>query len=500
MSAAGLDGVESLMLPDSASIEGAYQRQRRGTLQLLVGRGCFFASAYVVAAIAARRLGAIDYGIYGVIMSLLLWVEMIATANIPAIAKVISGQRYDAGQTEASARVFLVGSSALLFGVCWLLAPLLANAMGIPNGTLLFRIAALDLPLAFAYASYEGGLYGHRRFGVVALAQAGLAAARLLGLIVLVAIGFSVQRLLLVIVSSTLVVYTALIVRRRWPPRSPAFGIIAEIAAIAAPMGVYLIGTQVLVNLDLWSLKSFWRGEGEVVGQYVASVNLARMLTLIPFVQAGILFTSIAWATASKDMERARRHIQESTRFALILSVAACVIVGGEGEQLLSALFSNAYAAGYRFLRLQLAAFSLFALLDVFCWSLMAAGRKWVAASTLITLVPVAAITNYVLISRLGPIGAAISMLIANAAAAAVTGTLAARQFGPVARVPTIVRVSLAAAAVGLVGGALTAHGLLLVGKLVLLAVLYLLVLYGTGEITRKDFALGARHAAGSEA
>jgi O-antigen/teichoic acid export membrane protein len=482
--------VSPSLTADNAVDDDEHERHRRGTRQILLGRGCFFVSAYLVSAILARKLGAVDYGTYGVIMSQLLWVETVANSGIPATAKLMADGRHDAGQVERSAEVLLVGVSILLFGLCWVLAPTLADVMRIPNGEVLFRIAAFDLPFAAVYASYEASLYGHRRFGVLAAAQVGFAVTRLLGAAVLFGLGFSVERMLFVVVLSTVLVYAALAFRRRTPRRPAAGRVVRQIAAIAAPIAVYLIGTQVLVSLDLWSLKTLWRGGGEVVGQYVASANLARILTLIPSVQAGVLFSSVAWALASRDTDRARKHVQESTRFALVISVAACVILGGDGSQVLSGLFSEAYADGYRFLRLQLVGFGLFALLDVFCCSLMAAGRQWLAAGTLVTIIPAAWASNYLLIPRLGPIGAAISMLVATGAAAGVAAGIASRQFGPVVRISTVARVSIAAIVVGILGRSFEMDGSLVILKLALLSAVYLVVLYATGEITGKDFGV----------
>src|SRR5206468_9058121 len=125
---------------------------------------------------------------------------------------------------------------------------------------------------------------------------------------------------------------------------------IGQIAAVTAPLALYLIAGQMLLNLDLWSLKGLWEGGGEVVGHYVASMNLARILMVIPGAQAGVIFTSVAWAVASHDTARARRHIQDATRFAVIIAAAAWVILGLNASEVLSSLYSPAYAAGEHFL------------------------------------------------------------------------------------------------------------------------------------------------------
>jgi O-antigen/teichoic acid export membrane protein len=461
----------------------------------LLARGWVFASAYVVSAILARKLGAADYGIYGVVMSQLLWLEMLATGGVPAaIARLMADARHDPGGVERSARALLLGLSGVLLAVGWFLAPHWASLMRIPNGELLFRIAIIDLPFAAVYASYDGMLYGRRRFGVVAVAQAVLSAIKVAGIVALIGLGFSVERALVVSVLSMFVVCALLALRYRLREFRPSADIVKAVAAMAAPMALYLVASQVLVNLDLWSLKSLWEGEGEVVGQYVASVNLARTLTVIPATQAGVLFTSVAWAVASRSAARARQHIHEATRFAVLLAAAGCVILSLNGSDVLSTLFSGAYAGGQRFLPLQLAGFGLFALLDVFCISLMGAGRQWLVAGVMVALVPLVWLTNYVFIPRFGPMGAASSMLLGMGIAAALTGALAYRHFGSLVRASTLGRVLAAAALVGLASATIPLRGPLVIVKLALLGGLYVLVLWVLGEIAGRDFGLPGRN------
>jgi O-antigen/teichoic acid export membrane protein len=251
-------------------------------------------------------------------------------------------------------------------------------------------------------------------------------------------------------------------------------------------MALYLISAQVLLNLDLWSFKILWTGAGEVVGQYVASVNLARILTVIPAVQAGVLFASVAWAVASQEAVDARLHIQEAIRFALVMGGGACAVLSVEASEVLSML-----------LPLQLAGFSLFALLDVFSNSLLAAGRRWVVGSVLVATIPLVWLSNYLLIPWVGPVGAATSLLIGMATATGVTGAMVYRHFGPVVRSSTILRVLVAMAAVGLMGAAIPGREPLVLVKHVLLGGFYLLVLYVSGEITGKDFGLPVRESPG---
>jgi O-antigen/teichoic acid export membrane protein len=51
------------------------QRAVRGTLLIAAGRACSYSLGYVATVLLARSLGPADYGLYGVIISVLVWVE-----------------------------------------------------------------------------------------------------------------------------------------------------------------------------------------------------------------------------------------------------------------------------------------------------------------------------------------------------------------------------------------------------------------------------------------
>ena len=209
---------------------------------------------------------------------------------------------------------------------CWAAAPAVAELFRIPGGTRLFRLAILDIPLATMYIAYQGTLTGRRLFGPLSASQAVFGIAKLAGVSILVMVGLSVASALVANAVATLAVLAYLFAR--FPPAGfwPQRRLVKQLISLAIPMGMYLLAMQVLLRLDLWSLKRLWEGSGDVVGQYVAALNLSRLLVVIPAVQSGVLFASISWATVRNDEGGARSHIREATRFAMILAVPACVI------------------------------------------------------------------------------------------------------------------------------------------------------------------------------
>ena len=172
-------------------------------MQLVLGRIVFMAGGYVIAVVLARGLGPAAYGIYGLLMSMLLWLEISSAFGIQqATTKLIpeSTNQRAVAQTSAAA---LLTVTLVVFALCWLAAPIVASAFAIDGGTRLFRIAVIDIPFNGLYIAYQGMMMGHRRFGKLSVALILYSAAKMGGTLLLLIIGMSVEAALIVNVLAT---------------------------------------------------------------------------------------------------------------------------------------------------------------------------------------------------------------------------------------------------------------------------------------------------------
>ena len=465
--------------------------QRRGTRQLLMARAVFMVFGYVISVVLARELEPAGFGVYGILLATLVWLEMVAYSGVPAaLGKLIPDHADRVADVEQAGRFVLFCSSVVLFAIGWLAAPTVAQLFHLPGGARLFRLAILDLPVAAAYQGYSGLLMGTRRFGLLGASQVVLATGKFLAVLSLMVLGFSVEHALLANVAGSLAALLFLLVRL--PPSGVRLDrdMVARLVRVAIPMGLFAVALQVLVSLDLWFLGSMEHGDTAVVGRYVASLKIAQTLIVIPIVQSGVVLASVAWALAAGDRPGARRHLLEGTRFALILAAPACVIVGGSAGSLLSFIYDSKYAGGAPFLVIQLIAFSCFGLLDTFAHALMAAGRQRVTATVLVSFIPVVAIANLILIPAIGPVGAAVALLIGMVGIAVVNGLMVWRYLGPPFALATVARVAAASLLVGIPAVLVPVSGPLVLLKIGLLGAAYLLILKLLGEISAADFAL----------
>jgi len=467
---------------------GALSALTRGTVQLLAARACFMVSGYLITVILARNLGPIDYGVYGVIMSVLIWIEVLAGAGVPgATAKLISEYESHAREVEQASRMLVLVVSLVAFSLSWLLAPAFARLFDIDEGTTLFRLAILDVPFAGLYFSYQGLLHGRRQFGTLSISFVLYGLTKLFGILALSILGLSLSGALIVNVLATVAVLVYLTIKA--PPNllRPSYSFIASMLRVGLVMGFNLVAMQVLTNIDLWSLKILWTGEAEVIGLYVAALNLAKVLGVVSAPLSGVLFASLSWSLARKDEVAAQSYIGGACRLAFIMLLPSCVLLALHAESVMVLLYSDIYASSGAYLSLQLIAFGLWAFLDIYLNALASANKFYFVSSIVLALMPISLLLNLALIPRLGAIGAALSLMLTIGLGTTVAAVFAYQRFGPLISLSTFRRVVAATALAILIGMLIPATGPWLIVRFAVVAATYFLLLCLLKEIRWED-------------
>lgn len=470
--------------------EGLISVAARGTVKLLIARGFLLITGYLITVTLARRLGPTDYGVYGVILSLLVWVEGAATSGISrAIPKHMAQHENEVSEFNQTAPTLMFLVAVTLFLPCWWLAPTLAHLFQIPEGTTLFRLALLDLPFSGMYFAYLSLLTGYRRFGELSASLIIYGSTHLVGIFcLLLFVGLSIAGALLVNVAAT--VGTLVYLVAKLPPKHwrPAYPLVIPLLRTAIPFTLLIVASHLLASLDLWALKSLWKGSGEVVGVYVAALKVAMMFFIVPIAVGDVLFPSLSWALAQKEEWLAQRHIQAATRFTLIVLFPACVLLGQHAEGVMTLLYSEVYASGGTYLRLLLIATMLFAFLNIFIINaLPAAGKYHQSVGLELSLIPVASLLYFLFIPGFGAVGAAASFALIVLLGTTIAAFFAYRRFGSLIRLSAVGRVIMATTVMALVGYYLPGFGLWLLPKFALLLSLYVLLLALSKEVTRED-------------
>lgn len=462
----------------------------RGTIALVSTRILYFGLGYLTVVVLARELGPVAYGVYGVIMSVLVWLEGSGRQAVPfAVAKLISETDDAPVELARSSLILNLLLHTTVFLVFWLIAPLLEIWFKIENGTYLFRLAALDLPLYGAYTALHGIYQGQRRFYRLGLSDVTYALAKLLGVLFIVLLGVSVEKALIVNIMATVAGIAFLATRTAfgweagWRAHSTA------IFAIAAPTALYSITRLVATSLHVWLLAAMSPAGAATVGVYVAALNIARVPGFSLSTVSEVLLPSVSRATAADNYALIRHYISQALRFFLILYLPICLVLFVRPEGLMQWIYSSRYAGGGVMLVLLTIAHGFWAVQAILGAVLVAIGRARslgaLTALTMVLHVPVLVI----LIHAAGALGAATAIVLVALSNVIAFATLLWREFGAILNLQTMRRIAMAAtlmvtvsALISSLGGGVAA--VIAAGLLAYAAALTLLA-----EIRLEDFA-----------
>jgi stage V sporulation protein B len=459
----------------------------RGTVQILVARIFLLVSGFGVSIVLARGLGPGAFGIYGVVMSFLVWFERIIGGGIPrGTTTLLSQAPEQRAAIEQSTRVLLALLTLPVFVLAWIFAPALADYLGAPSGTTVIRVAALNLPAMAIFFTYDSIFNGLRMFGDQSLLHIVSSIAKLAGVAILLFVGLSVTSAFVAQVAATVVAISWAAYRFRIGGARASASIMRQLIVLAVPLGAYLLLLMALTNLSLWQLQAA-RQDADDVGFYVAGLNITRIMMMVPSTVSVVLYASLIRIMSTSEHHLATKYVQGAVRFAVVLIVPACVLLAVDASAVMTLLFGPEFAAGGRILAMLCVTFSMVALLDVFLNALMASGGLARSAGVLAVLVPVLYALNALWIPDAGAVGAAAASVVVLTVGAAISLGMIYKRLGPPLKIWTLLRVGGAGIVIGVICAVFPAAGFWLVVKLGALGLTYLALLWGMGELTVQD-------------
>lgn len=472
----------------------------RGTAVLVFSQGCYFVLGYFAVIFLAREFGPGAYGAYGVVMSVLIWLEESGRYAIPsATAKLVAEKTTGSAELEQTAVILNLALYSLLFVLLWLMAPRLSLWFGIAGGTLLFRIAAINLPLFGAYTALRAIHQGYRHFFQLGCSQVIYAFAKLVGVLLLVRFGLSLENALFINVAATvmglaclfpgagaarLFAFSRLQWQRRWLEQ------IKPLASAATAMGLYYFVLGLRGELILWTLQIMSPASaGAMVGLFVAAFNIARVPSMILTTVTTVILPSLSKALVLKDEALARRYVNQALRFGVILYLPVCLLFMAQPEKIMQWIYSTDFSGGGVILALLVAGEGLRVIHAILGAVLNGAGEARKAAIiTTVSLPPTLALL-IVSIHFWGGVGAALSSAVITLISSVILGVLVWKRFGTLMNRRSASNIAIAGCLMFLIFELLSSLDDIFILPYAGGLATYFMLLVILQEITRQDFA-----------
>ncbi|MFC1683058.1 flippase [Candidatus Zixiibacteriota bacterium] len=462
----------------------------RGTVLLIFSKVLFLAGSVIIHIYLGRTLGPIGYGQYGLTMSILLWFEVIVNSAVPwAVSKVISERKSFARSTFRQGILLQIVCSLSIFVLFVALAPALARAFGDRTVKMLLWWAALDIPffaLLSVFLTYFNGLQQFGRQGMVSISRIFF---KVSATVCLVAYGYSVRGALLGnILGSVFALAVGWYLISLPPPSEQRVRLIRRVLSFGVPYALFLICAQLLLNIDLWTVKALLK-ETAATGYYTSAQTISRVPYFLFLGLTTAIFPALSKSTSSGEEHVSRTQIKQAIRLLLLILLPVGAVVSSDPGAAVELFYGAHFAPAVPPLTALMWGMILFTVFYTLAVVLSVAGRPGTALVISLGLLLVDVILNLILVPRLELTGAALGTAVAALLGAVVLSAVIARQFRGLVGVWSLVKMILVAAILFGLSTMVPLGGVLFIAKGLILFALYVGGMVLLGELVGEDFS-----------
>jgi stage V sporulation protein B len=460
----------------------------RGTILLSFAKAIFLAGSLIIHIFLGRTLGPADYGQYGLVMSILLWFEVIVNSAVPwAVAKVVSEERSSAARAFRQGMICQLVFSLFVLVLFLILSPAMARAFGDRAMKILLWWAAMDIPLFALLSVYLTYFNGLQQFGRQGLVTIGRIVFKVVATVALVLGGFSVQGALVAnILASLLALLLGAVLLRR-PPLSPEpVRLLDRVLDFGVPFTLFLLSAQLLMSVDLWLVKILVP-EASAAGFYTSAQTVSRVPYFLFLGLSTALFPALSQSISSGRVDISRIQIRQAMRLMALVLLPAGAIVSSSSRAVVGLLFGANFSPAILSLSVLIWGMILYTVFYNLAVILSVAGRPVAALLYSLALAALGGLLCWMLVPVWGLAGAAAATTIVSLAGMVILGVLVQRQFGPLIEGRAMAKMVVVSAIIFGVSLLVPLGGVLFLFKSVVLFVLFVGGMVLVKEMGRGD-------------
>jgi|SRR5882724_12213 len=458
----------------------------KGTVFLSAATGVFIISGYIINIFLGRFLGPVDYGIYGVVVSLISFVNIIQTTGITqAVSKHVAEEKVNNDAILKTGYILQGILNAIFFLIFFVFADGLAKILHDNELAPYIRICAFIFPFYGIYALFLDYYNGLHYFKKQALMNILYSVSKVFFVLVLVYF-FKLYGVFYGFVFASLL---PLFVGARLPKKHVQHFSIKKLLLFSIPLIGIAVFSNLLLSIDLFSIKILSHIK-ENPGFYTASQNIAKIIFFSMSALFLVIFPSISHAISHQFYDKTKQIIQKSLRMMLLVILPVVFMLSATSKDLIIFIYNSHYipaASSLAILLFGIGAFSLFTALN---YILSGAGKPYVASLFSFIGLVISGIFCIMLIPRYSIIGAATATTIGSTCALICASLYVFHYFHTFIPIKSIIKITVASFIVYWIAHYQIFPLLLLPVFYLLIFSLYLLLLIILKEINMDDLAL----------
>ncbi|PIN99061.1 MAG: hypothetical protein COT90_01455 [Candidatus Diapherotrites archaeon CG10_big_fil_rev_8_21_14_0_10_31_34] len=379
-----------------------------GTFSLFIANIVYMLSGYGVNIFLAKTLGAANYGIYAITISLVSLISILfISGSQGAISLLISQKKNNAESIKKSGIKLNLFIGVLVFIVYYLCADLIAIGLNDSSIALYIKISSIMIPIFFLYPVFLGYFNGLQKYNKQSLVTISYSITKFATIIFLVLSGFSLFGAIIGFALAPLaaIVMGAYLSEKNKAKKSFEY---LKILKLAIPITVFSFLFESAFTFGLFSVKALLIENG-LTGLYNAALQTSRLPYYLTMALAGALFPIISESFSNNKKNELKMHLKKSLKYFIIFILPLSIILSLFSKQILKIFFGNEFILASESL-FWLAISSIFvSLFYIFCVVLIAMNKEKETALISVIVLVVSVILNFLLIPVIGIKGASIA-------------------------------------------------------------------------------------------
>ncbi len=457
----------------------------RATILLMTSQVIFLFSGFLINSGLARIFKPIDYGTFGLVMSILVIVELFVITGIPEAIQKFGGERPEVMSKLISKTLpWQIVYAIIVFLIFWLIAPLLSNIFGDSELTFYLRIAGIDIIIYGLYKYFLGVQNGLHRFFHYTILGITYSLAKLAAILGLVWLGFSISGALVGnIIGSVLALILAFMFSR--VPESEVELESRSYTSFVIQNVFYFVGLNLFFSIDLWFVKYYIPGAG--VGLYVSASVLAKVTYLISVALSAVLLPSLSRTIKLQQQQRTNALIKDSLRYLMIFLVLINTVIIINSTGIIKLFFGDDYIAAASVLSILIVGLSFFTMMAIINTIMIANNQMRASLVLILGLLILDCILNRILVPHYQLYGAAIATATVGLLGTILGGLYVFKEFKSLIISFSLVRLTAITLFVFFIANLMNQIHIDVILKSVLLGSIFLFLLWLTREITSVD-------------
>lgn len=460
----------------------------RGTLYLMVASGVFLVSGYVIHVGLGRYLGPESYGVFGVVLGLMMIADLLLTSGWPrGASKYIAEDNTRLGSIVRAGTRIQVLISLIVFSLHFGLAGFIADQLGDPALASYIRVSAFVIPFYALRAIYNDGyLNGLRQFDKQTKVRIWSATVRVAAVFALVAIGLGVKGAILGYLIAALFGFVLAFRYLGHVQQSSINFPYSKLVKFGLPATLFAAMLLLIMNVDLFAVRAIVPGMASA-GYYTSAATIAKLPYSIVSAFAFTLLPFISSATSAANTELAASYIRQSMRYMLMLLIPTAAVISATSADLLTLVYSSRYLEAARPLSILVFGLVFLSVFFVLANVIMGSGKPMMTLGMVLPLVGSDIGFNILLVPKYGLSGAAWATTMTGFLAMCIAAVYVLWRFRALVNAKSLTKMCLASLVIYVVAQQVSLSPLWLPLIYIGLFALYVGLVWLMGELGRED-------------